>query len=45
MDSCYNYHFKTSFEPGTYVSAPEGARQMQQGPQHKELPRLPRQEG
>jgi hypothetical protein len=25
MDSCCNYHIKTSFEPGTYVSAPEGA--------------------
>ena len=29
----------------TEVSAPEGARQIQQGPQPKELPRLPRQEG
>ncbi len=29
----------------TEVSAPEGARQIQQGPQPKELPRLPRPEG
>jgi hypothetical protein len=29
----------------TEVSAPEGSRQTQQGPQSKELPRLPRPEG
>ena len=29
----------------TEVSGPEGARQIQQGPQPKELPRLPRPEG
>ncbi len=53
MYGCCHYHFKTSFEPGTSVSAskdlnrrtsaPEVARQMQQAP--KELPRLPRPDG
>jgi hypothetical protein len=49
IDCCCHYHFKSksSRPPSsrTEVSAPEGARQIQQGPQPKELPRLPRQEG
>jgi hypothetical protein len=43
-DSCCHYLFKTSFQPDGSVGA-EGARQIQQGPQPKELPRLPRPEG
>ncbi len=31
-DSCCNYHIKTSFEPGTYVSAPERTQQIHKGP-------------
>ncbi len=38
--SCCNNHFKTSFEAGTFVSAPEGA-----SADPKELPRLSRPEG